>query len=58
MEMTNTVWKCEQLRFGKVYNSVMFETQEEAEQFRSQMCKMEPDLLFRIEPVEARLVWN
>jgi hypothetical protein len=56
--MTNTVWKCEQLRFGRVYNSVMFDTEEEAEQFRSQMSKMDPDLFWRIEPVDARMVWN
>jgi hypothetical protein len=56
--MTNTVWKCEQLRAGKVYNQVMFSTREEAELFRMQMSKMEPDLFWRIEPVEARMVWN
>jgi hypothetical protein len=56
--MTNTVWKFEQLRAGKVYNQVMFSTREEAEQFRIQMNKMEPDLFCRIEPVEARMVWN
>jgi len=56
--MTNTVWKCEQLRAGKVYNKVMFATREEAEQFKTQMSKVEPDLFWRIEPVEARMVWN
>lgn len=58
MEMTDTVWKCEQLRFGRVYTSVMFDTEEEAEQFRSQMTKMDPDLFWRVEPIEARMVWN
>jgi hypothetical protein len=56
--MTNTVWKFEQLRAGKVYSSAMFDTREEAELFAAQMRKTEPDLFFRIEPVEARLVWN
>jgi hypothetical protein len=56
--MMNTVWKCEQLRAGKVYSQVLFETREEAEQFRSRMSKAEPDLFYRIVPVEARLVWN
>jgi hypothetical protein len=56
--MTNTVWKCEQWRAGKVYSKVMFATREEAEQFRSEISKAEPDLFWRIEPVEARMVWN
>ena len=56
--MTNTMWKCEQLRAGQVYNKVMFNTREEAESFAAQMTKMEPDLFWHIEPVEARLVWN
>jgi hypothetical protein len=56
--MTDKVWKCEQLRFGTVYNQVMFNTREEAEQFRAQMSKADPDLFWRIEPIEARMVWN
>ena len=56
--MTDTMWKYEQLRAGKVYNQVMFNTREEAESFAAQMTKVEPDLLSRIEPVEARLWWN
>jgi hypothetical protein len=54
----NKVWKCEQLRAGKVYNRMMFDTQEEAEQFVAQMRKVEPDLFWQMEPVEARMVWN
>jgi hypothetical protein len=57
-KMTETMWKYEQLRAGKVYNQVMFNTREEAESFAAQMTKVEPDLLSRIEPVEARLWWN
>jgi hypothetical protein len=56
--MTDTFWKCEQLRAGVVYNKVMFNTRAEAEDFIAQMQKMEPDLFWRMEPVEARLVWN
>jgi hypothetical protein len=56
--MTNTIWRCEQLRAGKVYNRVTFDTREEAEQFAAQMRKAEPDLFWRIEQVEARMVWN
>jgi hypothetical protein len=56
--MTNTMWKFEQLRAGKIYNQVMFNTREEAETFRAEMTRVAPDLFCRIEPVEARLVWN
>ncbi len=57
-KMTNTVWKFEQLRAGQVYSSMTFDTQEEAEHFAAQMRKAEPDLFWRIEPIEARMVWN
>jgi hypothetical protein len=56
--MNNTMWKFEQLRAGKIYNQVMFNTREEAETFRAEMTKVAPDLFCRIEPVEARLWWN
>jgi hypothetical protein len=56
--MTDTIWKFEQLRAGRIYNQVMFNTREEAEHFAAQMNKAEPDLFCRIEPVEARLTWN
>ncbi|GGH14872.1 hypothetical protein [Silvibacterium dinghuense] len=58
MTGTNTLWKCEQIRAGQVYNRVMFDTKEEAEQFRTAMNKAEPDLFWSIEPIEARMVWN
>jgi hypothetical protein len=57
-KMTETMWKYEQLRAGKIYNQVMFNTREEAESFAAQMTRVEPDLFWRIEPVEARLWWN
>ncbi len=56
--MTDTLWKWEQLRAGVVYNRVMFNTQQEAEQFAAQMGRVEPDLMWRIEPVPAKMVWN
>jgi hypothetical protein len=56
--MTETLWKCEQLRAGQVYNTLMFNTREEAEKFKSQMNRMEPDMFCRIEAVPVKLVWN
>ncbi|HVJ09344.1 MAG TPA: hypothetical protein VM554_13265 [Acidisarcina sp.] len=56
--MTDTVWKCEQWRAGKVYNKVLFNTQEEAESFAAKMRHVEPDLLWNVEPVQVRQIWN
>ena len=56
--MTDTLWKCEQMRAGQVYEKVLFETREEAEQFLRAMQKNAPDLLWRMEQVEAKMVWN
>jgi hypothetical protein len=56
--MTNTLWRCEQWRAGQVYNKVMFDTRQQAEDFISKMQRMEPDLIWRMEPVEAKMVWN
>ena len=33
--MTDTMWKCDQVRAGQLYNRVMFDTREEAERFRA-----------------------
>jgi hypothetical protein len=57
-EMTETLWKCVQLRAGQVYNKVVFNSRDEAEKFVAQMRRMEPDLFWMMEPVEAKLVWN
>jgi hypothetical protein len=56
--MTNRVWKCEQYRAGQVTNSVVFDTEELASQFVTQMQRMEPDIFWRVEPVDANMVWN
>jgi hypothetical protein len=56
--MTNTVWKCEQLRAGQITNQVMFDTEQQASEFVAQMLRVEPDIFWRIEPVDAMMVWN
>jgi hypothetical protein len=56
--MTDMIWKCEQMRAGQVYDKVLFDTREEAEMFLAQMRKNAPDLLWRLEPVDAKMVWN
>ncbi len=56
--MTETMWRCDQVRAGQLYNRMMFDTREEAVQFAQRMQQMEPDQMFSIEAIEARQVWN
>jgi hypothetical protein len=56
--MTETLWKCDQLRAGQLYNRMMFDTQAEAKRFAERMQQMEPDQTFSIEAVSAAQVWN
>lgn len=56
--MTETMWKCDQVRAGQLYNRMMFDTREEAERFMRKMQQMEPDQMFSIEAIEAKQVWN
>jgi hypothetical protein len=57
-EMTSTLWKCEQLRAGQIYNQVLFNSQREAEQFMQQMSRVEPDMFWRLQAVAANAIWN
>jgi hypothetical protein len=56
--MTNTLWRCVQWRAGQILSKVLFNTKTEADNFCAQMHRAEPDIFWRVEPVEARLVWN
>jgi hypothetical protein len=56
--MTETIWKCDQIRAGQLYNRMMFDTRMEAEQFAQKMRQMEPDQMFAIEAIQASQVWN
>lgn len=56
--MTETLWKCDQLRAGQLYNRMMFDTQVEAQKFAHKMQQMEPDQTFSIEAVDASQIWN
>ena len=57
-DMNDTLWRCDQIRAGQLYNRVMFDTKEEAEQFMNRMRQMEPDQMISIEAVDASKVWN
>jgi hypothetical protein len=56
--MNETMWRCDQVRAGQLYNRMMFDTREEAERFVRKMQQMEPDQMFSIEAIEAKQVWN
>ncbi len=56
--MTETLWKCDQLRAGQLYNRMMFDTQAEAKHFAEKMQQMEPDQTFSIEAIQASQIWN
>lgn len=56
--MSETLWRCDQLRAGQLYNRMTFDTREEAVQFMQRMRQMEPDQTISIEAIEARKVWN
>lgn len=56
--MTNTLWKCEQLRAGQITDKAVFDTERQASEFVAQMQRVEPDIFWRIEPVDAKMVWN
>lgn len=56
--MTETLWKCDQLRAGQLYSRMMFDTQAEAKKFVEKMQQMEPDQMFSIEAIAAHEIWN
>ena len=56
--MTDTIWKCDQVRAGQLYNRMIFYTKAEAEQFMQRMQQMEPDQVISIEAVDASQIWN
>jgi hypothetical protein len=58
MGMTNTLWKCEQLRAGQITNQVVFDSEKQAQHFVREMREVEPDIFWRIEPVDAQVIWN
>ncbi len=56
--MTETIWRCDQVRAGQLYNRMIFDTKTEAEQFMQRMQQMEPDQMISIEAIDARQIWN
>jgi hypothetical protein len=53
-----TLWQCDALRAGRLYQRSVFATREEAEAFVVKMQEMEPDQMFSVEAIKASTVWN
>jgi hypothetical protein len=53
-----TLWQCDALRAGRLYQRSVFGTREEAEAFVLKMRQAEPDQMFNVEAIKANTVWN
>jgi hypothetical protein len=53
-----TLWQCDALRAGRLYQRSVFGTREEAEAFVEKMQNVEPDQMFNVEAIKASTVWN
>ena len=56
--MTDTMWRCDALRAGKLYSRSLFGTKAEADEFARQLAQHEPDQMFKVEAIKASSVWN
>jgi hypothetical protein len=57
-QLSETVWRCQGLLAGRLYQSSLFGTREEAEEFAFKMQQVEPDQMFNVEAIKASAVWN
>jgi hypothetical protein len=55
---SDVVWRCDALRAGKLYNSSLFASEQEAEDFATKMRQHEPDQMFHVEKIMANTIWN
>jgi len=53
-----TVWKCEQWFGGKIKEQNVFLSEQQAREYVRKLSGVSPDLVFRIEPMPIRHVWN
>ncbi len=53
-----TLWQCDALRAGRLYQRSVFATREEAEAFVAKMQEVEPDQMFSVAGIKASTVWN
>ena len=56
--VSETLWQCDALRAGRLYQRSLFGTRAEAEEFAVRMRESEADLMFNVEAIKASAVWN
>ena len=56
--LSETLWQCDALRAGRLYQRSLFGSQAEAEEFALRMREVEPDQMFNVEAIKASAVWN
>ena len=56
--VNETLWQCDALRAGKLYQRSLFATRAEADEFAMRMRESEPDQMFSVEAIKASAVWN
>jgi hypothetical protein len=56
--VSETLWRCDALRAGRLYQRSLFGTRAEAEEFALRMRESEVDLMFNVEAIKASAVWN
>ena len=56
--VSETLWQCDALRAGRLYQRSVFGTRAEAEEFAVRMRESEVDLMFNVEAIKASAVWN
>jgi hypothetical protein len=52
------VWKCEQWLGGNIKEQTVFRSEATARNFARKLAGVSPDLIFKIEPMPIRHVWN
>jgi hypothetical protein len=57
-QVSDTLWRCDALRAGRLYQRSLFATREEAQEFATRMQQVEPDQIFNVEAIKASTVWN
>ena len=56
--VNETLWQCDALRAGRLYQRSLFATRAEADDFVMRMRESEPDQMFSVEAIKASAVWN
>jgi hypothetical protein len=56
--VNETLWQCDAVRAGRLYQRNVFGSRAKAEAFAVWMRQREPDQMFNVEAIKASTVWN